>query len=178
VCCRAPTAGIPAVYSTSDGADLREAPDLLGALIRMQAVETMNFQAAIAPLSTAAGITHILDFGPGGNDGIGGSASFGGALKDGTGVAVVVAFGSRASELLKPAVSTPSSPSPSSSPTRMSTRPHRFLTVGRSLRVGGRHLRARLAEGVRTEAGAYSRCVWLRRVQLCWAWKPHRTTPA
>ena len=38
----------------------------------------------------STGVTHILDFGPGGNDGVGGSANFAAQLTDGKGVQVIV----------------------------------------------------------------------------------------
>ena len=39
----------------------------------------------------ASAVTHVLDFGPGGSDGIGGSALFAAKLTQGTGAAVIVA---------------------------------------------------------------------------------------
>jgi hypothetical protein len=49
----------------------------------------MDFPAAISAVSAANGVTHVLDFGPGGNDAVGGSANFTSQLKDGCGVTVV-----------------------------------------------------------------------------------------
>ena len=41
-------------------------------------------------MGLSTGVTHILDFGPGGNDGVGGSANFAAQLTDGKGVQVIV----------------------------------------------------------------------------------------
>ena len=46
------------------------------ALIAMQPEEKMDFPAAMGAVSVTNGITHVLDFGPGGNDAVGGSANF------------------------------------------------------------------------------------------------------
>jgi hypothetical protein len=79
------------VYSTKDGSDLAAlgGSDIMPALIAMQSEEKMDFPAAIATASSANGVTHVLDFGPGGNDSVGGSANFTSQLKDGCGVTVV-----------------------------------------------------------------------------------------
>lgn len=78
------------VISTADGAPLKT----LEELIRMQATECMNFRSAIGPLDQAHGVSHILDLGPGGGrqgNGVGGSAQFTAAIKEGSGVRVVLA---------------------------------------------------------------------------------------
>ena len=75
------------VYSTKDGSDLSAIQgDIMPALIAMQSEDKMDFPAAV---SAAKGVTHVLDFGPGGNDAIGGSANFTAQLLDGCGVTVI-----------------------------------------------------------------------------------------
>ena len=79
------------VFSTTDGADLRASPenDLVPLLVRMQALERMDFPRALARVRDGP-ITHVLDFGPGGRDGVGGAASLTSEL--GVDVAVVGLF--------------------------------------------------------------------------------------
>ncbi len=78
------------VYSTKDGSDLAAVNgDIMPALIAMQAEEKMDFPAALRTATAAQGVTHVLDFGPGGNDAVGGSANFASQLLDGCGVTVV-----------------------------------------------------------------------------------------
>jgi len=79
------------VFSTTDGADLRASPenDLVPLLVRMQALERMDFPRALARVRDGP-VTHVLDFGPGGRDGVGGAASLTSEL--GVDVAVVGLF--------------------------------------------------------------------------------------
>lgn len=66
----------------------------LSQLISMQATGCMHFRAAVATMDQAHGVTHILDLGPGGGragDGVGGSAQFAAAIKEGAGVRVILA---------------------------------------------------------------------------------------
>jgi fatty acid synthase subunit beta len=81
------------VYSTADGSDLRALADgdVMPAVIAMQAVDRMDYRAALGAVSAAAGVTHVLDFGPGGADGVGGAALFCARLTAGRGVQVIVA---------------------------------------------------------------------------------------
>ena len=61
------------VYSTKDGSDLSAIQgDIMPALVAMQSEEKMNFPAALSGATAAKGVTHVLDFGPGGNDAVGG----------------------------------------------------------------------------------------------------------
>ena len=79
------------VYSTKDGSDLSSgsSTDIMPALIAMQSEQKMDFPAALSNATAAKGVTHVLDFGPGGNDAVGGSANFASQLLDGCGVTVV-----------------------------------------------------------------------------------------
>ena len=67
-----------AVYSTAGGgADLRQAEldaddDVLAALVRMQVSQPVNWPAATRNMSQREGVTHVLDFGPGGAAGAAG----------------------------------------------------------------------------------------------------------
>eukprot|EP01052_Picozoa_sp_SAG31_P039235 SAG31_NODE_5400_length_2559_cov_2.225610_3_plen_226_part_00 len=80
------------VYSTADGTDLAAsgAEDVMPAIISMQAAECMDFRVAMRAAMVSS-VTHVLDFGPGGTDGIGGSALFAARLTEGTGTQVIVA---------------------------------------------------------------------------------------
>ena len=78
------------VFSTFDGSNVTT----LEQLIKMQAVECMNYQQAVATLDQAHGITHILDLGPGGGSngaGVGGSGQFTASIKEGAGIRVILA---------------------------------------------------------------------------------------
>lgn len=55
------------VYSTVDGSDLRKSADLLTELLRMQTVQPVDWPLATAAISRAGGVTHVVDFGPGGS---------------------------------------------------------------------------------------------------------------
>jgi fatty acid synthase subunit alpha len=57
-----------AVLATDDGRDLRaESSDsLIGTLLSLVLCRPLNWLATTAPLSRAAGVTHVVDFGPGG----------------------------------------------------------------------------------------------------------------
>jgi fatty acid synthase subunit beta len=82
------------VHSTVDGSLVTTVEQL----IAMQATECCDFPAAIATFGQAAaggaGVTHIIDLGPGGGSGgggVGGSAQFAADIKEGAGVRVILA---------------------------------------------------------------------------------------
>lgn len=78
------------VYSTTDGGDLAAVQgDIMPALVAMQSEQKMDFPAALSSATASKGVTHVLDFGPGGNDAVGGSANFAAQILDGCGVTVV-----------------------------------------------------------------------------------------
>ncbi|KAH7370162.1 putative fatty acid synthase beta subunit dehydratase [Rhexocercosporidium sp. MPI-PUGE-AT-0058] len=75
------------VYSTSDGTDLAQYPQITNIvphLIRLITHETLNWPRAIR----FPGATHVVDFGPGGLSGVGSLVSH---IKDGSGVRVIMA---------------------------------------------------------------------------------------
>ncbi len=78
------------VYNTLTGDDLRQSPKLSVALILQQSVWPVNWEAATAAAHADQGVTHVIDFGPGGTAGIG---SITARNKEGTGVQVILAGG-------------------------------------------------------------------------------------
>jgi fatty acid synthase subunit alpha, fungi type len=87
------------VYATNDGHDLRtsapslpsesQQPSLAAELVALQAVQEMRWTVVVDPTSTRmAGVTHVLDFGPGGTNG---ACRLTAKLLHGSGIPVVVA---------------------------------------------------------------------------------------
>lgn len=72
------------VYATDSGKDLRESSDLTKSLLSLICEHHVHWESAIA----TKGLTHIIDFGPGGASGIGGLTY---RNKEGTGVQIVLA---------------------------------------------------------------------------------------
>lgn len=72
------------VYDTFDGSDLRESSDLTARLVKLITELPVHWEKA----TLFPGITHLVDFGPGGAAGLGQLTH---RLKEGTGVRVIVA---------------------------------------------------------------------------------------
>jgi fatty acid synthase subunit beta len=72
------------VYSTFDGKNLQESKDVLDDLVNMICTQRIDWVKA----TNVQGLTHVIDFGPGGASGIGGLTF---RNKQGTGVQVVIA---------------------------------------------------------------------------------------
>jgi enoyl reductase-like protein/3-oxoacyl-ACP reductase-like protein/acyl dehydratase len=93
------------VYHTEDGSNLQTSPDLMMDLIVQQSVSRVNWPTATAaartsvdwPTGTKAGVTHVIDFGPGGTAGVGAITA---RNLEGTGVQVVLAGSLRGTSAL------------------------------------------------------------------------------
>ncbi|KAL2913765.1 fatty acid synthase alpha subunit Lsd1 [Polyrhizophydium stewartii] len=72
------------VYNTHTGEDVRTAKSIAASLVEQICVQSVEWERATAH----AGVTHIIDFGPGGPSGIGGLTY---RNKEGTGVSVILA---------------------------------------------------------------------------------------
>jgi fatty acid synthase subunit alpha len=70
---------------------LRQSSDLMKEIIDLQCVKAVHWEKALTMASRKFGVSHIVDFGPGG---LVGAASLTGRLKEGRGVAVI-AVGSK-----------------------------------------------------------------------------------
>ena len=79
------------VYSTLDGSDMRKSSDLMKDLIDLQCIQPVHWPKSLDAASNPS-VTHIVDFGPGG---LAGSAGLTSRIKEGTGVAVILAGSSK-----------------------------------------------------------------------------------
>ena len=74
------------VPSTFSGEPLSDGPELMSSVVLMQTCQLADFSKTRVP----AHATHVLDFGPGGRDGLGGAGKMLAKTLEGTGVAVVL----------------------------------------------------------------------------------------
>merc|ERR1712086_1176354 len=82
------------VYATSNGENLQDQGDIMKALVEMQCTQMVDFPACLAKVTRANGVTHVLDFGPGGASG---SAQLAARIleQEGRGVLTVLAVTSK-----------------------------------------------------------------------------------
>ena len=82
------------VYATSNGENLQDQDDIMKALVEMQCTQMVDFPACLAKVTRANGVTHVLDFGPGGASG---SAQLAARIleQEGRGVLTVLAVTSK-----------------------------------------------------------------------------------
>jgi len=80
------------VYSPETGEDLRNSKDLLRDLIVLQSMTHVNWPKATSAATVENGITHIIDWGPGGTSGIGSVCK---RNAEGGGVQVIFASGEK-----------------------------------------------------------------------------------
>merc|ERR1712070_296969 len=57
------------VYATNNGENLQNEDEIYRALVEMQCVQMVDFPACLAKVTRSNGISHVLDFGPGGSSG-------------------------------------------------------------------------------------------------------------
>jgi len=57
------------VYATNNGESMQGQGDIMEALVEMQCTQMVDFPACLAKVKCSNGVTHVLDFGPGGASG-------------------------------------------------------------------------------------------------------------
>jgi fatty acid synthase subunit beta len=82
------------VYATNNGENLQGLGDIMKALVDMQCTQMVDFPACLAKATRENGVTHVLDFGPGGS---GGAAQLAARIfdHDGRGVSTVLAVSNK-----------------------------------------------------------------------------------